>query len=274
MARELGTGFDPKLAERLAQVVVDRARADEQLSGDLPIRCALCREATDLCFLRGQLVARLRGPLAGALAGGLELDPRALGESLRTERGEQLVGTAQVLPRVLVGDAPGAAIRRRADGRGRRRGEGGCARAPRSPGHRSSPRPPRCSAAHASGSRCRAPSRSRRRQWSPRAARGRPPRPRPARSGWPPRSTRPIPKWRTTPRVSPRRPAGPRPARRHSGRGCYPEPRSPTVRRSVPLPRLVAPPPPWRPRSARRPPPRGHGMRQTPARRRARCCFR
>ena len=78
-------------------MVVDDARADEQLSSDLSVRGPLCREAGDLRFLRGQVVARLDGAFAGALAGRLELDPRALSERLHAELREQLVGAPQLL---------------------------------------------------------------------------------------------------------------------------------------------------------------------------------
>ena len=43
--RELHAGLHVELAERLAQVVLDRARADEQLSGDLAVGVPLRREA-------------------------------------------------------------------------------------------------------------------------------------------------------------------------------------------------------------------------------------
>jgi hypothetical protein len=41
---KLGTGFETELAEDLAEVVLDGARADEQLRGDLLIGRALCDE--------------------------------------------------------------------------------------------------------------------------------------------------------------------------------------------------------------------------------------
>src|SRR3954464_15098544 len=84
-ARKLGPGLHVELAERLAEVVLDGARADEQLSGDLAVGVPLRREAWDLKLPRGQLVDRLRGPLAGMLAGRLQLDPSALGERLHAE---------------------------------------------------------------------------------------------------------------------------------------------------------------------------------------------
>src|SRR2546423_2268902 len=68
-ACELGAGLHPELAEGFAQMVVDGARADEQLSGDLPVRGPLCHEAGDLRFLRGQVVAPVDGAVAGVLPG-------------------------------------------------------------------------------------------------------------------------------------------------------------------------------------------------------------
>jgi hypothetical protein len=54
----------------------------------------LGREAGDLCFLGGQVVAGFDAPFAGVLAGGLELDSGALGECFHSELREQLVGGA------------------------------------------------------------------------------------------------------------------------------------------------------------------------------------
>ena len=48
--RKLRARLDAELAEHLAQVVLDRARADEQVSGDLAIRVSLGRKARDLRY--------------------------------------------------------------------------------------------------------------------------------------------------------------------------------------------------------------------------------
>jgi hypothetical protein len=77
--------FTPELAERLAEVVVDGAGADEELSGDLWVGRTVGREAGDLCFLGGKVVERLDGPFARVLAGRLEFDAGAFGERLHTE---------------------------------------------------------------------------------------------------------------------------------------------------------------------------------------------
>ena len=94
MLFELVAGFDSELAERLAQVVLDRVAADEQLSGDVLVRGALDGEAGDLCFLWGQVVACFDAPFAGVLTGRLELYPRALGERIHPELGEHPMGDA------------------------------------------------------------------------------------------------------------------------------------------------------------------------------------
>src|SRR5438552_10656581 len=44
-ARELGSRLHVELPERLPQVILDGARADEELRGDLPVRVSLGDEA-------------------------------------------------------------------------------------------------------------------------------------------------------------------------------------------------------------------------------------
>ena len=66
-------------------MVVDGAGADEQLRGDLLVGGAVGGEARDLCFLGGEVIAGLDGPLAGVLAGRLEFDPGAFGERFHAE---------------------------------------------------------------------------------------------------------------------------------------------------------------------------------------------
>ena len=79
---------------------VDRARAEEELRGDLPVREALRDEAGDLELLRGQLVARARVALARRLAARPQLDPRPLRPQRRAERLEAVERRSQVLARV------------------------------------------------------------------------------------------------------------------------------------------------------------------------------
>ena len=82
------------------QVVLDGARADEQLGGDLRVGVPLGREPGDLRLLRGELVDRLDGTFAHRLAGGRKLTLSALGERSRAHSAEHLVGRAQLLARV------------------------------------------------------------------------------------------------------------------------------------------------------------------------------
>src|SRR6187200_588452 len=105
-ARKLRARLDVELAERLAQVVLDRARADEELRGDLSICVSLRRKARDLQFLRGELVDRVGGPSAGPLTCRLQLDSRALGEGLHSEVREEVVSDAQLVTRVEAAALP------------------------------------------------------------------------------------------------------------------------------------------------------------------------
>src|SRR6266542_3644306 len=65
---ELGAGADAELEEHLAQVVLDRARADEQLGADLGSRESVVREPGDLGLLGGQVAAGLDAAFADCLA--------------------------------------------------------------------------------------------------------------------------------------------------------------------------------------------------------------
>lgn len=60
---------DPQLREDVAQVVVDGARAQEELGGDLPVGGALADEPGDLEFLRGELTEGARVALATGFRG-------------------------------------------------------------------------------------------------------------------------------------------------------------------------------------------------------------
>jgi len=64
---------DAKLGEDLVQVILDGARADEQLGGDRRVRLTFAGEPRDLGLLRSQLRDRLDIPLANALPGRGEL---------------------------------------------------------------------------------------------------------------------------------------------------------------------------------------------------------
>src|SRR5215207_108448 len=94
---ELRARLDVELAERLAQVVLDGAGADEQSRSDLAIGVTFGRKAGDLRLLRSEVVARVHGPLSRALPRRLQLEARALGERVDAEVPEQLVGGPQLL---------------------------------------------------------------------------------------------------------------------------------------------------------------------------------
>src|SRR5438132_7186180 len=79
---EFLAGADVKFREHLAQVVLDGARANEQLGAYLGVRLAICGESSDLRLLRGEGLACLVGSLARGFAGGQQLAPSALGERL------------------------------------------------------------------------------------------------------------------------------------------------------------------------------------------------
>jgi hypothetical protein len=51
-------------------------------------------------LLRGELVVRLDGALAHPLASGLQLDAGTLGECFHADRGEQVVGGAELRARI------------------------------------------------------------------------------------------------------------------------------------------------------------------------------
>src|SRR4029077_3322072 len=86
---------DAELPEHLAQVPLNGARADEQLGADLGVRAPVTGEAGDLRLLRCELVACLDRPRAHRLAGGNQLTPGPLGESVCAHRSEHVVGGAQ-----------------------------------------------------------------------------------------------------------------------------------------------------------------------------------
>src|SRR5580704_11441911 len=89
---ELPARGDTELGEHVAQVPLDRARADEQLRADLRVRQAVAGQPGDLLLLRRELVARVGASLAHLLARREELAAGALGERLHPDRGEQVVG--------------------------------------------------------------------------------------------------------------------------------------------------------------------------------------
>src|SRR5262249_47750396 len=94
---EFGAGRDPQLREDLAQVVVDRARAEEELCPDLAVGQAVGGEARDLQLLRSELAERRRVPLACGLAAPAQLHAGPLlPGNCTTELLERLDGGAQM----------------------------------------------------------------------------------------------------------------------------------------------------------------------------------
>src|SRR5581483_7746500 len=77
---KLPASADAELAEDLAQVVLDRARADEQLGADLRVGVSVAGQPRDLELLGREVVARVRGDPPHGLAGGEELAAGTLGE--------------------------------------------------------------------------------------------------------------------------------------------------------------------------------------------------
>jgi hypothetical protein len=94
---ELRARGDAELGEDFAQVVVDRARREEELRRDLLVRKPISDEADDLQLLRSQLVDGAGIALAGCLARGAKLCPCALCPGLSTERVEARKRRAQML---------------------------------------------------------------------------------------------------------------------------------------------------------------------------------
>ena len=88
----MGADAHRERVEGFAEVVVDGAGADEQLSGDFLIRGPLGREARDLCFLRGRRLALIDVTPSRGSSGRPELDPGALGERFHAELREQRMG--------------------------------------------------------------------------------------------------------------------------------------------------------------------------------------
>jgi hypothetical protein len=83
------------------QVVLDRSRADEELTCYLRVRVPLGSQPYDLPLLGGENVAALDRSFADRLSGRQQLAAGALGERLGADAAERLVGEAQVLAAVV-----------------------------------------------------------------------------------------------------------------------------------------------------------------------------
>src|SRR3954451_21529285 len=97
---ELAARADAELFEHLAQVILHRARADEQLGPDLGVRAPVSGEPGDLGLLWRENVAELSRGTDRRLTCGQEREPGALGEGLGTEPGEQVERDSQLRSRV------------------------------------------------------------------------------------------------------------------------------------------------------------------------------
>ena len=86
--------LDVELGEDLAQVVLDRARADEQLRADLRVGEPVASEPGDLSLLGGELIAGLICAFARGLAGGGQLAAGTFRERLHAHLAEHLVSSA------------------------------------------------------------------------------------------------------------------------------------------------------------------------------------
>src|SRR5215475_9510267 len=82
---ELPARGDTELREHVAQVPLDRARADEELRADLRIRQAVAGEPGDLLLLRRELLVRAGDALARLLARSQQLAVGSLGERLHPD---------------------------------------------------------------------------------------------------------------------------------------------------------------------------------------------
>ena len=87
---QVGAGRDLQLGEHLAQVVVDRARAQEQLRADFPVGHPFGYEVCDLQLLRGELIAGGGIAAAGRLSARPKLGARPLFPGREREPLEQL----------------------------------------------------------------------------------------------------------------------------------------------------------------------------------------
>ena len=104
---ELAARGDAELSEDLAQVVLDRAGADEQPGADLRVGQPLAGQPGDLGLLAGQLlIASGGGALAGGLASGPQLAPGPVGERVHPHGLEHVVGGAQLLARLHAAAPP------------------------------------------------------------------------------------------------------------------------------------------------------------------------
>src|SRR5262249_58057031 len=95
---ELAAGGEIELGEDLAQVVLDGARAEEQLGGDLRVRQARPGQPRDLGLLGREVTVRAGGAPAGALAGRQQFAAGPLGRRPPCPRAEHALRRAPLRP--------------------------------------------------------------------------------------------------------------------------------------------------------------------------------
>jgi hypothetical protein len=97
---QLTARADVQLGEELAQVVLDRARGQEQPGANLRVRRPVAGQPGDLRLLGGQLRPGRDRVLASGLAGGAQFAPCPRGERLQAHLLLHLAGSPQLITRV------------------------------------------------------------------------------------------------------------------------------------------------------------------------------
>src|SRR5262249_31073722 len=91
---------DLELLEDVAQVVLHRTRADEQLRADLGVGKPIASETCDLRLLGGEHAPRVLRASPHGLARGEELEPCTFGKSVGLEATEHVVGGSELVTRL------------------------------------------------------------------------------------------------------------------------------------------------------------------------------
>src|ERR671934_1560608 len=99
-AAELIARADVELQEDLAQVVLHRAGADEELRADLGVGETVSGESSDVCLLGCEHAAGVVGALPRGLTRGEELVTGPFGKPLAPDGSEHFVGGSELLARV------------------------------------------------------------------------------------------------------------------------------------------------------------------------------
>lgn len=99
-AAQLVARGDVELLKDLAQVVLHRSMADEELCADLWVGETIPGQSGDLCFLGCQHDAGVVGAPEHGLTRGPELATGTLGERLSTNVAKRVVGCAKLVTRI------------------------------------------------------------------------------------------------------------------------------------------------------------------------------